>query len=204
MFANLLKACAGAGAAKCHRNVTETTCISLQRLLFPLHHCDIHELELELDVCTSMDGCANWMNVSGAGCVTRTTLSIQTLLFPLVLVTSKFLLLPSSRYSDVTGMTPISLQTVLFPLHQCDIHLVWHGIHIHIMTMTHSPVLQLSLGSVQGRAGPEQLDIRHEPARSVQTSKRALIGSISTSTQAGMEPELLSTRTGHHQVEPTW
>jgi hypothetical protein len=136
------------------------------------------------------------MNASGAECVTGTTLSIQTLLFPLVLVTS--------RYSDVTGTTPISLQTVVFPLHRCDIHLAWHGIHIHITTMTNSPVPRLGLGSVQGRAGPEQLDIRHEPARSVQTSKRALIGSISTSTRAGMEPELLSTRTSHHQVGSTW
>ena len=49
MLANLLEARAGAGAAECHRNVTGTTLISLQRLLFPLHHCDIHELELELE-----------------------------------------------------------------------------------------------------------------------------------------------------------
>jgi len=49
MFANLLEARAGVGAAECHRNVTGTTLISLQRLLFPLHHCDIHELELELE-----------------------------------------------------------------------------------------------------------------------------------------------------------
>ena len=54
MFANLLEAQvgagAGAGAAECHRDVMGTTLISLQRLLlvFPLHHCDIHELELEL------------------------------------------------------------------------------------------------------------------------------------------------------------
>ena len=53
MFAKLLEARAGAGAgagaAECHRDVTGTTLISLQRPLFPLHHCDIHELELELE-----------------------------------------------------------------------------------------------------------------------------------------------------------
>ena len=49
MFANLLEERAGAGAVECHRNVTGTTLISLQRLLFSLHHCDIHELELELE-----------------------------------------------------------------------------------------------------------------------------------------------------------
>ena len=55
MFANLLEARtgAGAGAAECHRDVTGTTFISLQRLLFPLHHCDIHELELELELVAS-------------------------------------------------------------------------------------------------------------------------------------------------------
>jgi len=37
MFANLLEAHAGVGAAEYHRNVTETTRISLQRLLFPFH-----------------------------------------------------------------------------------------------------------------------------------------------------------------------
>ena len=47
MFANLVEA--RAGAAECHRDVTGTTLISLQRLLFPLHHCDIHELELKLE-----------------------------------------------------------------------------------------------------------------------------------------------------------
>jgi hypothetical protein len=30
---------------ECHRDVTGTTLISIQRVLFPLHHCDIHELE---------------------------------------------------------------------------------------------------------------------------------------------------------------
>jgi len=51
MFAKLLeaRAGAGAGAAECHRDVTGTTRISFQRLLFPLYHCDIHELELELE-----------------------------------------------------------------------------------------------------------------------------------------------------------
>jgi len=55
MFANFLEARtgAGAGAAECHRDVTGTTFISLQRLLFPLHHCDIHELELELELVAS-------------------------------------------------------------------------------------------------------------------------------------------------------
>ena len=38
-----------AGAAECRSNVTGSIVISLQTLLFPLHHCDIHELELELE-----------------------------------------------------------------------------------------------------------------------------------------------------------
>jgi len=67
-----------------------------------------------------------------------------------------------------------------------------------------SPVPRFGPGSVQGRLDPEHLDTRHSPARSVLTSKRALIGSISTSTRAGVEPELLANRTGHHQVSLTW
>jgi len=39
--------CTVAGAAECRSNVTGSIVISLQTLLFPLHHCDIHELELE-------------------------------------------------------------------------------------------------------------------------------------------------------------
>jgi len=78
------------------------------------------------------------------------------------------------------------------------IYLIWHGIHMN------SPVTRFGPGSVQGRADPEHLETRHSPARSVLTFKRALIGLISTSTRAGVEPEPLATRTGHHQVGSTW
>ena len=67
-----------------------------------------------------------------------------------------------------------------------------------------SPVPRLGLDSVQGRAGPEQLEDKNKPARSVQRSRKTLIGSISTSTRAGVEPEPLATRTGHQQVGSTW
>jgi len=63
-------------------------------------------------------------------------------------------------------------------------HLIRHGIHMN------SPVPRFSPGSVQGRADPEHLETRHSPAWSVQASKSALIGSISTSTQTGVEPVL--------------
>jgi len=75
---------------------------------------------------------------------------------------------------------------------------VRHGIHMN------SPVPRLGLDSVQGRAGPEQLEDKNKPARSVQRSRKTLVGSISTSTRAGVEPEPLATRTGHHQVGSTW
>jgi len=41
--------CTVAAAAECRSDVTGSIVISLQTLLFPLHHCDIHELELELE-----------------------------------------------------------------------------------------------------------------------------------------------------------
>src|ERR1700734_2611026 len=76
-------------------------------------------------------------------------------------------------------------------------------IYRHLIHMN-SPVLRFGPGSVQGRLDPEHLVTSHSPARSVLTSKRVLIGSISTSTRAGVEPELLAIRTGHHQVGSIW
>jgi len=64
--------CTVAGAVECRSDVTESIVISLQTLLFPLHHCDIHELELELE---ARAGAANalgpgaraWLLAHGGG-----------------------------------------------------------------------------------------------------------------------------------------
>ena len=125
--------------------------------------------------------------------------------------------------SDVTGSTLISLKYFYFPLQHFPLqrcngnepyftsnvaipvtscYTAVRYTHRHLIHMN-SPVPRFGPGSVQGRLDPEHLDTRHSPARSVLASKRALIGSISTSTRAGVEPELLANRTGHHQVEPT-
>ena len=62
---------------ECHRDVTGTTLISIQRVLFPLHHCDIHELEAracsanalgpgEWSLENGAPGAGRWSMVTGA------------------------------------------------------------------------------------------------------------------------------------------
>jgi hypothetical protein len=131
MFANLLEARtgAGAGAAECHRDVTGTTLISLQRLLFPLHHCDIHELELEngrwsLELA---HGACRWSLVAGAWSLEPGRWSLEPGAWSLesgagAWSTWSWSLAHGACDSDVTGSTLISLKYFYFPLQHFPLH----------------------------------------------------------------------------------
>jgi len=77
----------------------------------------------------------------------------------------------------VTGSTVFSIQTMLFPLHRCDIH--------HFLCSVSRPSPSRTSGSRTCTGQPP---------------RRTLIGSISTSTRTDVEPEPPVTRAGHHQV----